>query len=358
MFDNRNILLYPLAVGYGIITGTRNFLYNTGILKSIEFDIPVICIGNITIGGTGKTPHTEYLAKLLSNDFKVAVLSRGYKRETSNFIIGQESSTVRDIGDEPLQMLKKLPGITIAVDKNRVNGINMIIRNRPGTEVIILDDGFQHRKLTAGLSILLIDFERPVNEDHMIPFGSLREYRHNIRRADIIIVTKTPPDLNPVQRRLDLDKIGRLSYQNVFFTSLKYKNPMPVFGNANLELEWNSFQGNGAVLVTGIANPKPLLRHLQRTFSEVKHLSYPDHYNFAASDIPAFGKALNELKTSDRYLITTEKDMIRLRELTDIPEELKKAFYYIPIGIEFLNDDNIQFDKQILDYVRKNKRNS
>lgn len=357
MFDNRNIFLYPFSVVYGMITGFRNFLYNTEVINSVEFDIPVICLGNITIGGTGKTPHTEYLAELLSAEFNVAVLSRGYKRKTGEFIIGGYDSGSGDIGDEPLQMLKKLPSVTVAVDKDRVHGIRALLRHKPETEVIILDDGFQHRRLSPGLTILLTDFERPMHKDHMIPFGSLRESRHNISRADIILVTKTPPELSPIQRRLAASDIDKMPYQDLYFTSLRYLPARPVFNSQEFSLGWKSFSQNGAVAVTGIANPNPFVRHIKRTFSEVIHLNFPDHHDFGESDIKNIISAWHELRTPVKYLITTEKDAIRIRELPDLPEDIKQAFFYIPVRIEFLNDDKAQFDNKIIEYVRKNKRN-
>ncbi|HLN21830.1 MAG TPA: tetraacyldisaccharide 4'-kinase [Bacteroidales bacterium] len=358
MFNNRNFLLYPLSIVYGIITGIRNFLYNSGFLGSAEFDIPVICIGNITIGGTGKTPHTEYVARLLSGEYRVAILSRGYKRKTNEFIIGTEESSVDEIGDEPLQMLKKMPGVTVAADRSRVNGINNLLKIRPETEVVILDDAFQHRQLKPGLMILLIDYARPLHKDHMIPYGSLREYRNNIRRADIIMVTKSPSELSPMQKRIDMSDIPVLPYQSLYFTSLKYREPLPVFETAGkYNLEWNSFQDNGVVIITGIANPAPLIQYLQRVYSEIKHLSYPDHHSFNENDVTAIISAWKELNKPVKYIITTEKDAMRLRVLNNLPDNIKEVLYFIPIGIEFRKEDKEHFDKQIIDYVRKNRRN-
>ena len=360
MFSNKNILLYPVSLIYGLITGLRNFMFNTEILKSVEFPLPVICVGNITIGGTGKTPHTEYIADLLSKHFNVAVLSRGYKRKTEDFIMASPSSTVQEIGDEPAQIKRKFPDISVAVDSNRVKGINRILGMRPDTEIIILDDGFQHRKLTPGFSILLSDFNRPMASDHLIPFGSLREGRHNARRADIILITKTPAGISPIERRLIVTDVSKMPYQNLYFTTLKYMEPVPVFENipSVFNLGWNSYTGNGAVLVTGIANPKPLAEHLGKIFSEIIHLPFPDHHDFTGEDVATISRAWNELKSPVRYLMTTEKDAMRLRESGKISEDLKPAFYYIPVCIDFLNNDKEEFDKLIIEYVRKNKRNN
>ncbi len=361
MKKRNNILLYPFSVIYGMITDIRNFLYNTGVFKSKEFRIPVICVGNITVGGTGKTPHTEYLIELLQEHFKIAVLSRGYKRKTRGFVVAEKSSGVKEIGDEPKQMSMKFPDVLMVVDRNRVDGVNEIMETWPQTEAVILDDGFQHRKIKPGFSILLTDFSRLMIKDSMLPYGNLREHIDNKRRADIIIVSKSPRNLNPMQRRIMVKDIGKAPYQHLYFTSVNYKDPVPVFGDADISRRcpvMSDKNEGGAVLVTGIANADPLKEHLLLTFPEIKHLSYPDHYNFRDADIKSILTAFEELKAPVKYVFTTEKDAVRLREFTNIAEPLKSALFYIPIGINFLNDDKEEFDKIIIDYVRKNKGNN
>ena len=355
------IFLYPVSVIYGLITGFRNFLYNTGILPSIEFRIPVICVGNITVGGTGKTPHTEYLADLLRKQFRVAVLSRGYKRKSSGFRIVTSASQVSETGDEPLQISLKYPDVFVAVDRNRVNGVREIMKRQPETEVIILDDGFQHRQITPGFSILLSDFERLIVRDHMLPYGNLRESISNMRRADIILVTKSPASMSAIQRRLIVKEIDKAPYQNLYFTSISYMPPVPLFPKgestaANPDL--SSLYGCGIVLVTGIANPLPLKERLETTAGEVIHLRFPDHYNFREKDLLSVYEAFDKLKSPVRYVITTEKDSVRLKEFSNIAEPVKSAIYYIPVGINFLNDDSNEFNNLIIEYVRKNKRNN
>ncbi len=360
MGSNR-ILLYPVSVVYGLITGIKNFLYNTGILPSVEFRIPVICVGNITVGGTGKTPHTEYLVDLLRKEFRVAVLSRGYKRETGGFRIAEPGSAVADTGDEPKQISSKYPDVLVAVDRNRVNGVRRIMEIQPDTEVIILDDGFQHRRITPGFSILLSDFERLIIRDHMLPYGNLRESIKNMRRADIILITKSPPDLSPIQRRLIVKEIDKAPYQNLYFTSIKYDTPLPLFGKGEASVfrpDVSNMSGTGIVLVTGIANPGPLKEYLKNTAGELIHLDYPDHYRFREKDLETICNAFNRLRSKVRYVITTEKDSVRLREFTNIAEPVKSAMYHIPVKIYFLNDDSNEFDNLIIEYVRKNKRNN
>jgi tetraacyldisaccharide 4'-kinase len=360
MKHNKNILLYPFALLYGLITGIRNFLYDTGVLSTIEFHFPVICVGNITVGGTGKTPHTEYIVGLLKQHFKVATLSRGYKRETRDFRVASQSSLVREIGDEPLQIYRNFPDIIVAVDINRVDGVNTILEDFPDTEVIILDDGFQHRKITPGFSILLTDYERLIFKDYMLPYGNLRESKSNMRRADMILITKTPENISPIQRRIIVKEINKSPYQNLYFTTFRYKPPVPVF---NYETKANNTdiikgEGCGIVLVTGIANPQPLKKHLDESYNEIIHLSFPDHHGFTEKDLNTISTAFNDLRSETRYLFTTEKDAVRLREFTNIAENIKSAFFYIPIGIYFLNEDKEEFDNLIIEYVRKNHRNN
>jgi tetraacyldisaccharide 4'-kinase len=360
MGSTRNILLYPVSLLYGLITGFRNFLYDSGILSSTSFSVPIICVGNITVGGTGKTPHTEYLLSLFEKDFKVAVLSRGYKRKTSDFRIATRSSEASEIGDEPLQIIRKFPDVLVAVDRSRVGGVRKIMELAPATDLIILDDGFQHRSINPGFSIILSDYERPVMRDYLLPFGNLREDKSNMRRADIILITKCPKNLNPIQRRLIVKEMGKAAYQNLFFTSLSYKAPLPVFPGLNAELtrlDLSRSAGSSIVLITGIANPKPLKQYLLKFFSEITELTYPDHYSFREKDIDVIALAFYNLKSASKYLITTEKDAVRLREFNDLEEPLRSALYYIPVGIHFLNEDKDEFDNLVTDYVRKNRRN-
>jgi len=360
MGKERSIFLYPFSLLYGLITGIRNFLYNAKIFKSHEFAIPVICVGNLAVGGTGKTPHTEYLINLLRKNFNVAVLSRGYRRKSSGFVLADKSSQVTDIGDEPMQIFRKFPEVTIAVDNNRVHGVKTILKEKPGTSVIILDDGFQHRRITPGFSILLSDFEKPMIKDHLLPYGNLRESVHNMSRADIILITRSPENVSPIQRRIMVKEINKAPYQNLFFTSINYKNPVLVFSisrDATDNFTGSESDDRGIVLVTGIANPEPLYLYLTKSYSEIVHLKFRDHYYFTLKDIEKIINTWYNLKSTAKYIITTEKDAARLREFTNIAEPARSAFYYIPVGVYFLNDDKEEFDNLIVDYVRKNKRN-
>jgi tetraacyldisaccharide 4'-kinase len=361
MSNLRNIFFYPFSLLYGAVTSIRNFLYNADVLKSREFSIPVICVGNLTVGGTGKTPHTEYIADLLRKNFKVAILSRGYKRKSKGFMFADMHSNVTDIGDEPMQIYRRFTDIVIAVDRNRVHGVETILKEKPETAVIIMDDGFQHRKITPGFSILLSDFDRLMIRDHLLPYGNLRESINNMERADIIIITKSPEKISPIQRRLIVKEVKKAPYQNLYFTSISYKDPVPLF-EPSLKGAVTPFQGDrdacGIVVVTGIGNPKPLFEYLENNFSEIIHLQFGDHHRFTFTDIDKIGKAWTSLNKPRKYVITTEKDAVRLREFTNFAEPLKSSFYYIPVGVLFLNNDKNEFDNLIVDYVRKNKRNN
>lgn len=359
MFNSKNIFLYPLSLIYGLITDIRNLFYDRGLFKSEKFKIPIICVGNITIGGTGKTPHTEYLISLLKSDFNVAVLSRGYKRKSSGFIVANPSSTVSDIGDEPLQIKRKFPDILVAVDPDRVNGVKKILELKTQTDVIILDDGFQHRSLIPGFSILLSDFNRPMPGDNLIPYGSLRESIKNLKRADLIIITKAPADLTSAIKEQIIDELNR-PVQQIFFTTITYKKPLPVFGEIQEKTNFELIPSpdTGILLVTGIANPTPLADNLSKNFNEVIHISFPDHHDFNENDIMSVSSAFKNLRSPIKYIITTEKDAMRFKEFTKFAQEFKKAFYYIPAGIDFLNNEKAAFNNLITDYVRKNKRNN
>jgi tetraacyldisaccharide 4'-kinase len=358
MRTRRSIFLYPFSLVYGLITAVRNFLYNTGILQSHKFKIPVICVGNLTVGGTGKTPHTEYLAGLLRKNFSVAILSRGYKRKSHGFKIAALNSTVTDIGDEPMQICRKYPDITVAVDRNRVHGVSKLLKEKPETDVIILDDGFQHRRIMPGLTILLSDFERPMAKDHLLPYGNLRESVKNTKRADLIIITKSPSGLSSSQQELISEGVNKAPWQNLYFTSIIHKEPIPVFDDIIAEPDVFSMsqrEASGIVLVTGIANPEPLQDYLKKSFREIINLSFGDHHQFTLKDIGKIQSAWSALKTSRRYVITTEKDAVRLREFTNIIEPIRLVYYFIPIGIQFLNNDKDKFDNLIVEYVGKNK---
>jgi tetraacyldisaccharide 4'-kinase len=361
MGKRRSFFLYPLSLIYGLITSFRNFLYNSGIVPSEKFSLPIICIGNITVGGTGKTPHTEYLIDLLRKKFRVAVLSRGYKRKSKGYQVASGLSSVPEIGDEPLQMHRKFPDIMVTVDNDRVHGVKKILQESPETDLIILDDGFQHRKIKSGLSVLLSDFNNPVTDDFLLPYGNLRESVRNIRRADLIIITKSPDDIQETIRQEIINNFNAISVKRLFFTTISYSDPVPLFEDQVL-IRWSltdiNPENHGLVLLTGIASPEPLKRYIEKYFSEIIHLKFADHHYFNENDILNIRTAFVNLKSQVKYIVTTEKDSVRLKEFANFEAFIKESFYYIPVRINFLDNGKQEFDNLISDYVRKNKRDN
>ena len=337
----------------------RNRFYDYKIFNSNQFNIPLISVGNITVGGTGKTPHIEYLIDLLKSEFKVATLSRGYKRKTKGFILSTKESTDREIGDEPKQIKQKFNDIDVAVDSDRSNGINQLTVHNKDLDVILLDDAFQHRKVSANLSILLIDYARPIDKDYILPFGDLREYPFEKRRANIIIITKSPKDLKPIDRRIIFNKLNPYPFQHVFFTSFNYCNLKSVFNNYENQINHTNFKDFKILLVTGIANPKPLKEYIVENISkDIQVIEYSDHYDFKDADFNKIEQVFKSINTDKKIIITTEKDAMRLQKFSNIANNLKDSFFYIPIQVKFLNNRTDNFNQQIIEYVRKNKKHS
>ncbi|MDL2251720.1 tetraacyldisaccharide 4'-kinase [Odoribacter sp. OttesenSCG-928-J03] len=346
------ILLLPLSALYGLVVGIRNFMFNYGMLKSREFSIPVICVGNITVGGTGKTPHTELIISELQKKYKVACLSRGYKRKTTGFILADEHSTASDIGDEPLQIKLKFPNIIVASDANRVRGIETILNLPEKPDVIILDDAFQHRYVKAGKNVLLMDYTRLVYKDFLLPAGRLRESKKGLRRADYIIVSKCPSELKPIEKRIIFKHLKIKPYQKLFFTTTAYGNIQKLFPGTTLE----QIPKDASVLcVTGIAKPEPYIAYLKENSKEVHELRFPDHHHFSLKDIQQIASVFKNMKNPHKYIFTTEKDAVRLKSFEHIPDEIKDRIYYIPIAPTFLAKQDL-FITELNDYVAKTKK--
>ncbi len=353
------ILLLPFALLYGLVVFVRNILYNLKIIKSEEFQIPVISVGNITVGGTGKTPHTEYLIRLLKDEYKIAFLSRGYKRKTRNFMLATEQSTADMIGDEPLQIKRKFPELMVAVDRKRANGIHKLIENVPNLDIILLDDAYQHRSVTPGINILLIDYNRPLKDDWLLPYGRLREPSSEKKRADIIIVSKTPRNSLVMERHLFQYNIKAQPHQTVYFTTISYGEPMPVFENLSKTGRYNLTDKNRSVLlITGIAEPSLLIQEVSSRFEKVISLIYPDHHSFTKEDLTTILTQFNSIPGEEKVILTTEKDAARLLPFADDADISAQAWYYIPIKMEFLANGEEQFNHQIIHYVKNNSRNS
>lgn len=333
----------------------RNFLYSSHVFKSVEFNIPVISVGNLTVGGTGKTPHTEYIVNLLKDKFDVTVLSRGYKRKTKGYVEGSEKSTVAEIGDEPKQMAIKFAGkAKVCVCENRAEGIKQIIKNDSERNVIVLDDAYQHRSVSPLINILLTDYNRPIYEDHILPYGRLRESAHNSNRANIIVVTKCPDTLKPIDRRVISKHINLLPFQSIFFTNFKYEEPKSVFIDSKSIFFCN--RDTEILLITGIANPDTIIDYIKTNLSKkITHINFPDHHNFSDKDIKHIKEIFGNL-TANKIIITTEKDAVRLNEIS-WPEQIQQAMFYLPISLNFVFNDDEEFNKQIIENVTKDKTN-
>ncbi len=351
-------LLFPFSCVYGMAVSIRNKLFDLKILKSTEFDFPVISIGNITAGGTGKTPHVEYLAEFLSKQFHVSVLSRGYKRTTKGFLLADKKSTPQTIGDEPYQMFSKFKNVTFAVDENRVHGINELKKKNPKLQTVILDDAFQHRYVTPGVSILLIDYSRPVYKDCFLPAGNLRESTHSISRANIVIVTKVPENIKPIEKKLWEKELKLFPYQFLYYTNFEYGCLTPVFPPGKQKFSLEEIQNTNAsvLLLAGIANPAPLLEKLTSGQNEVVPLYFPDHHEYSQHDLHEIKSMYNSLKKKKKIIITTEKDAIKLGKLADVDHTIQERMYYLPVKVKFLYDKQEDFDSNIINYVATNKR--
>lgn len=352
--------LYPISFLYGIGVRIRNSLFNWNILKSKTFKLPIICIGNLTVGGTGKTPHTEYILSLLQKDYHSAVLSRGYKRKTKGYILASSASTAQDIGDEPYQIKQKFPNTAVAVDANRCRGISELIKlDKPQIDVILLDDAYQHRYVNAGLNILLTDYNRLICDDKLLPAGYLREPIHEKNRANIVIVTKCPHDIKPIDYNIIGKRLDLYPFQKLYFSTLKYGQLYPIFETENTEqikLE-NISTFDNVLLLTGIANPKYLIEEITKHTDKFSCLSYKDHHQFTENDIKNIEHKFNAIAGEEKIIITTEKDAMRLIHNPHLSDKVKAKLYIIPIEIEILQDKQTDFNKNILDYVREDKRN-
>lgn len=350
--QHSNIIYYILNIlnPYHWITWLRNRAFDKSLIKNEQFDLPVICIGNITVGGTGKTPHTEHLIKLLKDRYNTAVLSRGYGRKSKGYILADNFTTMEMIGDEPFQMANKFANITVAVDEKRVNGINNLINREHAPQVILLDDAYQHRYVKAGLYILLIDYNRPIWKDCVLPIGRLREAASGIERADIIIITKCPNEITLKEKEEYINKCTTKNNTNIFFTTMQYGSPYSLFEKDKLQ---HLTPGVEILLVTGIARPQPLKKRLEEEGAIVTLMQYADHHNFKESEITDITNKFCNIKGKDKLIITTEKDATRLQCNKAIPDEIKKYIYVMPIEVAFIDNKENMFNQIILDYVSK-----
>lgn len=341
------ILLLPISLLAGIYIFLRNKLYDKGILRSATFNIPMIGVGNLAVGGTGKSPMVEYLARLLKDRYKVATLSRGYKRKTKGYALAGENTNALEIGDEPMQFHTKFPDITVAVGEERIVAIPQLLHDRPDTEVILLDDVFQHRPVKAGLNILLSEYQNLYTRDWFLPTGDLRDERNSSKRADIIVITKCPAALPPEEKAKVVKELAPRDHQKIYFAAMQYSEPYHILGGKTKALSMDT----EVLLVTGIANPAPLKQYLADQTKTYWMMAYSDHHIFSIDDLKDIIKKYQALAGADKIILTTEKDAVRLmkfgKELENLP------VYVIPVQHQFLFGEGEQFDAGILTFIQE-----
>ena len=340
------ILLFPFALIYGLVIIIRNFLYNQKILRTAKFNLPLICIGNLSVGGTGKSPMVEYIVSLLNIDYNVATLSRGYKRKTKGYALADATTTAIEIGDEPMQFHVKHPGMAVAVGEERIVAVAQLLQDRPDTQAIILDDAFQHRAIEAGLNILLTEYSNLYTSDFFLPAGSLRDQKASAKRAHIIVVTKCPAAITIEEKQKVIKQLKPLPHQHIFFTSIGYGFPYHIIQNNARPFEAD----DEVLLICGIANPQPLKDYVSAHAKIDEEMLFSDHHIFSTADMKAIHKNFANANKTNKIIVTTEKDAVRLlkfsNELKDLP------FYVLPVKHRFLFGEGSSFNKLVTDFIQ------
>ncbi|MFI5133889.1 MAG: tetraacyldisaccharide 4'-kinase [Chitinophagales bacterium] len=343
------ILLLPFALLYWLIIFIRNWLYDKKIFESASFGLPLICIGNLSTGGTGKSPMVEYLVENLKDKFNIATLSRGYKRKTKGYTLANENSTALEIGDEPMQFYLKFPDIPVAVGEQRLDAIRQLLQDKPGTQAIILDDAFQHRSIKAGLNILLTDYNNLFTRDFFLPTGDLRDLKSSYKRAEVIVITKCRPDLTEDEKQKLINEIRLLPQQQIFFTAIEYGLPYHIATKKTTNLS----ERKEVLLVSGIANPRPLKKLLEEQCKVYYMMHFPDHYIFTIDDLKDIKKRFERIDAKNKIILSTEKDAVRLvkfnSEIADLP------LYIIPVKHQFLFNDAERFNGIVTNFVQNFK---
>ncbi len=345
------ILLLPFALLYWLVISLRNWLYNKNIFRSTHFGLPVICVGNLSVGGTGKSPMVEYLVEMLKDNFKIATLSRGYKRKTKGYALANENTTALEIGDEPMQFHLKFPNLPVAVGEKRIEAIPQLLQDKPDIQAIILDDAFQHRKIKAGLNILLTEYNNLFVHDFYLPTGDLRDVKSSYKRAEIIIVTKCKPELSEEEKKKTIKELNPLPGQQIFFTAIEYGVIYHIKAKRTSSLS----EKKEVLLVTGIANPGPLKKLLEEQSKSYHMMQYPDHHIFTVDDLNEIKKKFDSMPASSKMILTTEKDAVRLakfqNDITDLP------LYVIPVRHRFLFHEGEKFNKLVIDFIKNFSQN-
>ena len=338
------LFLFPIAYLYGLIIKCRNYLYDRKVIEGVKFNIPVIGVGNLSVGGTGKSPMVDYLASLLKKNYPVAILSRGYKRRTSGYVLANEKTTAIEIGDEPMQFHIKHPDVSVSVGEKRIEAIPQLLYDRPDTKVVILDDAFQHREIQAGLNIILSEYSNLYTRDFFLPTGDLRDQRSSATRSDIIVITKCPNTVTEHQRFLILKELQPLSHQHVFFTAIKYNIPYHIVNGQTIKLS----KETEVLLVCGIANPEPLTSYIHEMTSTYDALFYSDHHIYSIDDLIDILNRFERIKNENTIILTTEKDAVRLVKFRDKLNDL--PFFVIPISVDFLFKQENEFQEIVYSY--------
>ncbi len=341
------ILLFPFSLLYGFIVIIRNYLFDKNIIKSVSFNLPIIAVGNLSVGGTGKSPMVEYLLTLLKDKYQLATLSRGYKRKTKGYVLAHAETTAFEIGDEPMQFHQKFPDVAVAVGEERILAIPQLLQDKPQINVIILDDAFQHRSIKAGLHILLTQYHDLFTRDFFLPAGNLRDQKSSYKRADIIVVTKCPFNLSDKEKTGIKKEINSLPHQKIFFTTIEYGSPYHIVTAAEKPVTTD----DEVLLVCGIANPAPLKNYLAATAKVYTELSFADHHAFTIDDIKEIRKKFNDVAAAEKMIITTEKDAVRLIRFKT--ELMKMPVFVLPVQHKFLFDEGIQFDYIVNTFIKK-----
>src|SRR5688572_4713284 len=340
------ILLLPFSLLYWLIIAIRNWLYNRKIIRSTSFGLPVICVGNLAVGGTGKSPMVEYLVRLLKDQYKVATLSRGYKRRTKGYALADDQSTALEIGDEPMQFHIKFPDISVAVGEQRLEAIPQLLHDRPDTQTIILDDAFQHRAIKAGMNVLLTDYSNLFTRDFYLPAGDLRDLKSEYKRAEVIVVTKCKPELTIHEKEKITKEIGLQNGQTIFFAAIEYGQPYHIFKHTGFSLS----EDTEVLLVSGIANPRPLKNLLEKNSKTYYMIQYADHRIFTIDDLKEVKKRFKAIEAVNKIILTTEKDAVRLvkfnAEIADWP------LYVIPVRHHFLYGEGDRFNQLVINFIR------
>jgi tetraacyldisaccharide 4'-kinase len=343
------ILLFPLSILYGFGVNLRNFFYKTKMLRSVSFDVPVIAVGNLSVGGAGKTPHIEYLIELLQPFIDVATLSRGYKRKTDGFLAVEAAHTALQVGDEPLQYKRKYPDVFVTVSENRAFGIPKLMMQKPHTQVILLDDAFQHRAVTPGLNILLTEYSKPYTRDFLLPFGRLREYKSAAKRADLVVVTKCPTTLTDENKTKIINELKLDAHQRLFFSYYDY--PRPPYYILNSQYTANLDYRLDVLLVSGIARADYLVDWLNTKVNSVRLMEFADHHFFSNSDIAQIQRVFETIPSQNKIILTTEKDAVRFQMHRDYMVQQQMPIFALPAKVQFHGSDQALFDSAVKDFL-------